>query len=62
MSGMSTLLKIANSGRTLQSHYDEQQCHETHRFTYQGKNESCGGSESEIFVCCSTMAKTISFF
>jgi len=37
MSGMSTLLKIANSGRTLQSHYDEQQCHETHRFTYQGE-------------------------
>jgi hypothetical protein len=32
--GMSTLLKIANAGRVLSSHYDEKQCHQTHEFTY----------------------------
>lgn len=33
-SGMSTLLKLANAGRKLESHYGPKECHETHRFTY----------------------------
>lgn len=31
---MSTLLKLTTTGRPLESHYDEKQCHETHRFTH----------------------------
>lgn len=34
---MSTLMKVANSGRPLQSHYDEKQCHEIHSFLHRGK-------------------------
>lgn len=33
-SGMGVLLKLANAGRRLESHYDEKQCHPAHRFTY----------------------------
>ena len=33
-SGMSTLLKLANAGRRLESHYGPKECHETHCFTY----------------------------
>lgn len=36
--GMSTILKLANAGRKLETYYDEKKCHETHTFTHQGKD------------------------
>lgn len=34
---MSTLLKLANAGRKLESHYDEKAYHPTHRFHHKGE-------------------------
>lgn len=35
--GIKTLLKVANSGRPLETHYDENKCHPTHSFLFEGK-------------------------
>lgn len=32
--GMSTLLKVANSGRKLETHFGSKECHEAHRFNH----------------------------
>ncbi|HRQ59174.1 MAG TPA: hypothetical protein PLN31_17300 [Azoarcus taiwanensis] len=32
--GMSTLLKLANAGRKLETHYGPKECHEAHRFNH----------------------------
>lgn len=37
MNGMSMILKLANAGRKFESHYDQKKCHETHTFSYKGK-------------------------
>lgn len=34
--GMGTLLKVANAGRPLETHYDQKKCHPVHRFHHQG--------------------------
>ena len=39
-SGMGTILKVANSGRQLETHYDEKQCHEAHSFSYKGNQHT----------------------
>lgn len=36
--GMSMILKLANAGRKLETHYDEKKCHPTHGFEYDGQN------------------------
>lgn len=34
--GLTTLLKLANGGRPLESHYDEKKCHKTITFSHKG--------------------------
>jgi len=38
--GLTTLLKLANSGRPLESHYDEKKCHKTASFSYKGSERA----------------------
>lgn len=38
--GMGTILKVANSGRPLETHYDEKQCHDAHCFWHKGNQHT----------------------
>lgn len=38
--GLTTLLKLANGGRPLESHYDEKKCHKTITFTHKGSDHA----------------------
>lgn len=38
--GMGTILKVANSGRQLETHFDEKQCHQAHCFSHKGNQHT----------------------
>lgn len=40
--GMATILKLANSGTQLHTHFDEKSCHPTHDFVFEKKNRKIG--------------------